>query len=672
MIVPDRGRGVDTPAPTGSPPQWLPVDAYSIPRELTRDPSWYPGLIRPKAGKVGTWDKIPANPQTVQPAKWSDPATRCTFDAAFMAYEGDPRFGCIGYMLHADAGVVGIDLDHSISPDGTIAPWAQQIVDNFPGAYWERSISGTGLRGFCRGNLGDVGGVRSKIEGCSVEVYADVRFLVVTGQAIATVEQLPELQASVDALRARLSAGRVRATGTAIGSGLAGPNTNPSAEVLAIVEAVMSGRHGQRLGEVWFRDELHVAGASEDDWALECEIAYQAVRLGHRGEALAQLVEQTMRAGPYRAKWDERRAGVTWLAQDVANAIATVVKRLGDRPVTVAHPDGLADVDDTTPTDETPAQIIARLERQLAEERLAHAQTRSVAAVQMSRIRASEIVEAELRAEIEQMHREQFASHRLSKCRNLTSSQRDTIKALAYIATNRAEYFGNDTPIITAQTLGDEIGKCESSARAAADAVCKLPGSPIKRVSKYRTDGNYGRLTTYKLAVREPAEILERFAVIAEGLEERIPSRPEPKECVDHPDQAVKSISVKVCERYYPAVERVISQWGVLCVKNSRIARADATVTVGLTIPAENSRIVPEDQDAARAVSMVQIPLDRDVDPWKTLEARAPVDFEERRAARQREHEQPSWLDQWPDDDQAQAPPGDVVEHFEIPAVFLQ
>ena len=100
-----------------------------------------------------------------------------------MAYQRDPRFGGIGFMMHAESGLIGIDLDDSIAEDGTIAPWALEIVRQFDGAYWERSISGKGLRGFCRGTL-PVGGCRSKVEGCSVELYSDVRFLVVTGQVV--------------------------------------------------------------------------------------------------------------------------------------------------------------------------------------------------------------------------------------------------------------------------------------------------------------------------------------------------------------------------------------------------------------------------------------------------------------------------------------------------------
>jgi len=166
-----------------TPPKWLPVEPGNIPRELVDDVAWYPAIIKPKLGKVGRWDKIPGDPATGTPATWSDPATRCTFSDAYMAYQSG-RFPGIGYLMHGD-GLIGIDLDTCIAEDGSIAPWALEIVHQFAGAYWERSISGTGLRGFCRGELPDgVDGRRSKIEGCTVEIYSDLRFLVVTGQEV--------------------------------------------------------------------------------------------------------------------------------------------------------------------------------------------------------------------------------------------------------------------------------------------------------------------------------------------------------------------------------------------------------------------------------------------------------------------------------------------------------
>ena len=251
----------------------------------------------------------------------------------------------------------------------------------------------------------------------------------------------------------------------------------------------------------------------------------------------------------------------------------------------------------------------------------------------------------------------------------MTSSHKDAIKTLANIATSRAEYFGNDAPIITSKNIADEIGKCESTARTAADAVCSLPNSPIKRVTAYRDDGTYGQLTTYKLDVLDPVEILEKFVVIAENLEAKVPSRPQAPTCKDHPEAKVKTFSRQVCATYYPTLERVFSEYDVLCVKNARIGNHVPTVSVPVLIPVKNARIAgrpeAETEADARAAAMQAIPLGRDtVDSWKKFtpkpENLGPILISDHRATPDdvvAVQDEPDWLQQRPDD----LPPPEVT-----------
>ena len=122
-IVSDSAPAVHAGAPT-SRPTWLPIDPAGLPRPLVDDPSWYPALIKPKAGKPGKWDKIPGDPATGKPASWSDPATRLPFGAAFMAYQSSPAFAGVGYMMHGN-GLVGIDVDDAFTDAGDLKPHAQ-------------------------------------------------------------------------------------------------------------------------------------------------------------------------------------------------------------------------------------------------------------------------------------------------------------------------------------------------------------------------------------------------------------------------------------------------------------------------------------------------------------------------------------------------------------------
>ena len=54
--------------------------------------------------------------------------------------------------MHAEAGLIGIDIDKCVSPDGSVAPWALAIAQSFTGTYWERSSAG-------RASVGSVAGL---------------------------------------------------------------------------------------------------------------------------------------------------------------------------------------------------------------------------------------------------------------------------------------------------------------------------------------------------------------------------------------------------------------------------------------------------------------------------------------------------------------------------------
>ncbi|MGE3913090.1 MAG: DUF3987 domain-containing protein [Chloroflexota bacterium] len=119
-----------------------------------------------------------------------------------------------------------------------------------------------------------------------------------------------------------------RSTGKAVRTGLTGSVDALSPLEARVLGAALSSRFGEALTQIWQRTDADAVSVSEEDWALENELAYQVVRAGIEGDAVALTVEHIMRAGPYRSKWDELRNGVSWLAQDVANAVQTVTDRL--------------------------------------------------------------------------------------------------------------------------------------------------------------------------------------------------------------------------------------------------------------------------------------------------------------------------------------------------------
>ncbi|GGX01997.1 bifunctional DNA primase/polymerase [Streptomyces chryseus] len=156
----------------------------TLPAELTSRPRW----IRHTARKVPltTGGSVASS---TDPSTWS----RYSDAAASSAGAG------VGFVLDGD-GVVCLDLDHCLDEDGVPLPWAQTILDAAVDTWVEVSRSGDGLHVWGLGELQHgrritVGG------GGTVELYADGRYIAVTGRTVGgTPQRLGDLQHVIDAL----------------------------------------------------------------------------------------------------------------------------------------------------------------------------------------------------------------------------------------------------------------------------------------------------------------------------------------------------------------------------------------------------------------------------------------------------------------------------------------
>lgn len=103
----------------------------------------------------------------------------------------------LGFVLNGD-GIACIDLDHCLD-GGALAPWAQEIVDKLPPTYVEVSPSGDGLHVF--GVADFKGGRKVRVGDHKVEMYADRRYIAVTGQVFGdmpkTLGNISEVIASL-------------------------------------------------------------------------------------------------------------------------------------------------------------------------------------------------------------------------------------------------------------------------------------------------------------------------------------------------------------------------------------------------------------------------------------------------------------------------------------------
>ncbi len=143
----------------------------NIPAELRSLPQW----VRWEPRSVdGRWTKIPYHASTKSKASATGLATWDTFEAAIGASPNR-----IGFVFSPDDPYFGIDLDKCIDDAGEISSWAQTVIDRFPDAYAERSVSGTGVHLIGRCAL-PLGGNRKG----QIEVYDRARFFTITGDVL--------------------------------------------------------------------------------------------------------------------------------------------------------------------------------------------------------------------------------------------------------------------------------------------------------------------------------------------------------------------------------------------------------------------------------------------------------------------------------------------------------
>jgi putative DNA primase/helicase len=521
-----------------------------------------PAMDNPRAGASST-----------RAADWT------TFDKALAYADVAGLDGVMRAFVHED-GQVGVDLDNCRDPEtGALTPDAAERVKRAD-TYTEVSPSGTGVKLWMYATMPAFGHKRG-----DVEMYGSVegqsgpcgRFFTMTGRRLegtpATVGYRPDFVAALH-----------REVFGDAPDFLSDSAENPDRPTPAlqlgdddvIRVASESTHNGERFRRLWSGDTGDYAvdgneGASEADAAL-CELlAYYG---GPDPERIDRLYR---RSGLARDKWDR----ADYRTRTIDLAVRGKTRFYGDS--IRATPAAIGTDGAETGVDGLRARV-AYLERALIDRDDRIEGLLAANATLSTRLTART-------AEVEQLNRRIYADARLAKVTTLTSSQKDTIRAIARVATGRAEHFDTDSPIITGETLAAEIGKHASTARAAAEAVCGLPGAPITRANA--PGGKYGKVTTYELAVRDPAAIIERFVVIAENLTEKVSSRPQPPRCRDHPAAQVWDYTRKVCSVCRRTLASTFPGEDALCVQNARIAPDAPTVSVRTT-SVQNARIAPE------------------------------------------------------------------------------
>lgn len=327
---------------------------HNIPHELTALP-WVAYAVQEKGGRV---TKPPLNPKldAFRLAKVDDRETWGSFGetmAFLSAHRGegfrlDGRLAVVagvGAVLTPEDGVTGVDLDHCLLPDGSIAEWAKPLVDAMQGAgfYLERSPSGTGLRGFCREPLPPECGQSFKRNG--VEAYRDRRYLTVTGRPFGsrgTLRTLPQGKDCARALsllwkHAQSEHGQPKAQGCVLDLNEAGPQRpqpkRPSdCTVDELLQKAFAAGNGAVVHALFSTPPSEAEDMSAEDLRLANLLAFWS---GGDAGKLDSMMRKSARLQPPErlAKWDKVHSakGETYGQMTVAKALAGCADFYGSR-----------------------------------------------------------------------------------------------------------------------------------------------------------------------------------------------------------------------------------------------------------------------------------------------------------------------------------------------------
>jgi hypothetical protein len=145
----------------------IPDEIKELHRWVTWDWVW--------SAKQNKWTKPPLQVNG-KLASSTDSSTWSRFDLAWLIGRGKAG---IGFVLGADLGIVGIDLDKCRNPaTGEIKPLQAEIIRDLA-TYAEVSPSGTGVKMLCRGEL--PAKFRKANHELGIEIYADGRYFTITG-----------------------------------------------------------------------------------------------------------------------------------------------------------------------------------------------------------------------------------------------------------------------------------------------------------------------------------------------------------------------------------------------------------------------------------------------------------------------------------------------------------
>jgi len=296
-------------------PDPIGVDPDAVPETLTERDAWVCWRYSWDSDR-DEWTKIPVDANTGSYASSTDPDTWVSFSPALAYHERtDTDTDGIGYVVHENDTVVGVDLDDCRDAEaGDLNGWAGFVVNDLD-TYTEVSPSGTGLRLFGLGFVPD-GGTRGDVKDGEghVEMYDSDRYLTVTGAKLdAAPDGVNQVNDAIADVHAEYIADSERdeTTGKATGDGgvkADSPASNPTPNGdkqgstdlsdSELVEKAKDAKNGDKFRRLWNGQTTGYPSHSEADLALCGILAFWT------GGDRRRIDDLFRDSGLYREKWD--------------------------------------------------------------------------------------------------------------------------------------------------------------------------------------------------------------------------------------------------------------------------------------------------------------------------------------------------------------------------------
>lgn len=289
-------------------------DALSI---LTATHNWVAWRLENVQGRDKP-AKIPYNPNTGEKAKPNDSNTWSSFDNAMAL--ADKFHGGVGFMFSDGCGYCGIDLDNVILSDGTLKPFAQDIVDAL-NSYTEISPSGNGLHILCmlKRPLSTFGSKRNN-RALGAEIYDSAHYLTVTGKVYGDEKPIRDCTNILSEIYQKYWHSESNDNKVQVNSNASLPPDNLSDSEL--LERMFNSQHGLEIERLYHGNITGYQSQSEAELALCNHLAFWT---GHDANRIDSLFR---RSGLMRSKWDEKHGNMTYGQMTIDKAINSASERV--------------------------------------------------------------------------------------------------------------------------------------------------------------------------------------------------------------------------------------------------------------------------------------------------------------------------------------------------------